>query len=180
MVPSPFWILLLNQRLMVLCPYLYTGNPHILTSIYSGTATITSQPNSVLSKPSPTGPPPCAAILSCSKKKRSTPGRLSPTANILSGLWTRWRKDSTGLQGRSMMGATIMPSLLTMKCKTRGTLSYPTHKVFVKVSKRSVVGIASKHTSKVAEPSKTFWSPPRTKTQWSTKVVPSIGINVGT
>ena len=24
---------------MVLCPYLYTGNPHILTSIYSGTAT---------------------------------------------------------------------------------------------------------------------------------------------
>ena len=44
-------------------------------------------------------------------------------------------KDSTGLPGRSMMGATIMPSLLTMKCKTRGTLAYPTHKVFVKVSK---------------------------------------------
>ena len=36
-----------------------------------------------------------------------------------------------------MMGAAIMPSLLTMKCKTRVTLSYPTHKVFVKVSKRS-------------------------------------------
>ena len=47
-----------------------------------------------------------------------------------------------------------MPSLLIMKCKTRGTLSYPTHKVFVKVSKRSVVGMASKLTSKVAEPSK--------------------------
>ena len=43
-----------------------------------------------------------------------------------------------------MMGATIMPTLLTMECKTRGTLSYPTHKVFVKVSKRSVVGMASK------------------------------------
>ena len=56
MVPSPSWILLLNQRLMVLCPYLYTGSPHILTSIYSGTATITSQPSSVSSKPSPTGP----------------------------------------------------------------------------------------------------------------------------
>ena len=78
-----------------------------------------------------------------------------------------------------MMGAITMPSLLTMKCKTRGTLSYPSHKVFVKVSKRSVVGMASKLTSKVAEPSKTFWSPPRTKTQWSTKVVPSIGTNVG-
>ena len=49
------------------------------------------------SKPSPTGPPPCAAILSYSKKKRSTSGRLSLSVNILSGLWTRWRKDSTGL-----------------------------------------------------------------------------------
>ena len=56
-----------------------------------------------------------------------------------------------------------MPSLLTMQCKIRGTLSYPTHKVLVKVSKRSVVSMASKHTSKVAEPSKTYWSPPRTK-----------------
>ena len=27
---------------------------------------------------------------------------------------------------------------------------------------------------------KTFWSPPRTKTLWSTKVVPSIGTNVRT
>ena len=83
------------------------------------TVTITSQPNSVSSKPSPTGPPPCAAILSCSKKKRSTSGRLSPTANILNGLWTRWRKDSTGLPGRLMMGATTMPNLPTMKCKQR-------------------------------------------------------------
>ena len=143
-------------------------------------ATITSQPSSVLSKPSPIGPPPCAAILSCSKKKKITSGRLSPSVNILSGLWTRWRKDSTDLPGRVMVGATIMPSLPTMKCKTMGTLSYPTHKVFMKVSKRSVVGMASKLTSKVAEPSETYWSPPRTKTPWSTKVVPSTGTNVGT
>ena len=73
-----------------------------------------------------------------------------------------------------------MPSLLTMKCKTRGTLSYPTHKVLVKVSKRSVAGMASKFTPKVAEPSKIYWSLPRTKTPWSTKVVPSTGTNVGT
>ena len=33
-----------------------------------------------------------------------------------------------------------------------------------KVSERSVVGMASKLTSKVAEPSKTYWSPPRTRT----------------
>ena len=95
MGPSPSWTLLLNQRLMVLCPYLYTGNPHILTSIYIGTVTITSLPSLVSSKPSPTGLPPCAVILSCFKKKRSTSGKLSPNATIPNGLWTRWRKDST-------------------------------------------------------------------------------------
>ena len=73
------------------------------------------------------------------------------------------------------MGALTVTNLQTMKSKIRGTLSYHTHKAFVKVSKRSVVGMASTHTSNVAEPSKTYWSPPRTKTQWSTKVMPSIG-----
>ena len=131
-------------------------------------------------EPSPTGLPPCAVILSCFKKKRSTSGKLSPNVITLNGLWIRWRKGLTGLPGRLMMGATAMPSLPTMECKVRVILSYPTHKVFVKVSKRSVVDMASKLTSKVAEPSKTFWSPPRTKTQWSTKVVPSIGTSVGT
>ena len=51
-------------------------------------------------------------------------------------------------------GTTAVPSLPTMECKVRVILSYPTHKVFVKVSKRSVVDMASKLTSKVAEPSK--------------------------
>ena len=45
-------------------------------------------------------------------------------------------------------GALTVPNLPTMKCKIRGTLSYCTHKVYVKVSKRSVVGMASKLTSK--------------------------------
>ena len=139
------------------------GNPHIQTSIYSGTATITSQPNSVSSKPSPTGPPPCAVILSCFKKKRSTSGKLSLIVITLNGLWTRWIKGLTGLPDRSMMGATAVPSLPTMECKVRVILSYPTHKVFVKVSKRSVVDMTSKLTSKVAEPSKTFWPPPKDK-----------------
>ena len=39
-------------------------------------------------------------------------------------------------------------------------------------SKRSVVDMAIKPTSKVAVPSKTSWSPPRTKTLWSTEVLP--------
>ena len=70
MGPSPFWTLLSNQRLMVLCPYLYTGNPHIQTSIYSGTVTITSLPSLVSSKPSPTGLPPCVAILELLQKEK--------------------------------------------------------------------------------------------------------------
>ena len=69
---------------------------------------------------------------------------------------------------------------VTKEIKIRVTLSYPTHKVFVKASKRSVVDMAFKPTSKVAGPSRASWSPPRTKTLWSTKVVPSIGTNVVT
>ena len=78
------------------------------------------------------------------------------------------------------MGVPQVPNLPPMKLKTRVTLSYPTHKVFVKASKRSVVGMAFKPTSKVAEPLRASWSPPRTKTLWSTKVVPSTGTNVMT
>ena len=62
-----------------------------------------------------------------------------------------------------MMGATTQPSLPTMKCKVRVILSYPIHKVFVKVSKRSVVDMASKHTSRVAKPSKNLLVSPKDK-----------------
>ena len=73
-----------------------------------------------------------------------------------------------------------LPNLSSMKLKIRVTLSYATHKVFVKASKISMVDMAFKPTSKVAGPAKASWSPPRTKTLWSTKVVPSIGTNVVT
>ena len=101
----------------------------------------------------------CAASLSCSNRKRTTSGRLSPNANILNGLWTRWRKDLTGLPVRSLMGLTTkalqLPKLSPMKLKIRVTLSYPTHKVFVKVSRGSAVDMAFKPTSKVARQSRT-------------------------
>ena len=73
-----------------------------------------------------------------------------------------------------------LPKLPPIKSKLMVTLSYPTHKVFVKASKRSVVDMTFKPISKVATPSRTSWSPPRTKTLWSTKVVPYIGTNVVT
>ena len=148
--------------------YLQWESHHHLSAKFSVIQTLSHRASTVCSKPE---------LL---QQERTTSGRLPPNANTQNGLWTRWRKDSTGLQDRSMMGALTVPNLPPMKLKIRGTLSYPTHKVFVKVSKRSVVGMASKPTSKVEEPSKTYWSPPRTKTLWSTKVVPSIGTNVVT
>ena len=45
--PILFLTPLLNQRLMAHCPSLCTGNPIILTTTYSGTVTITSQPSSM-------------------------------------------------------------------------------------------------------------------------------------
>ena len=163
MAPSPSWTPLLNLGLIAHYPSLCTGNPHIQTSTYSGIVTITSQANLVSSTPSPIGPVQCVASLSCSNRKRTTPGRLSPNANIPNGLWTRWRKDSAGLLVRLLMGPTTkaqqLPYLSPMKLKTRVILSYTTHKVFVKVSKRSVVGMAFKPTSKVAGPSGASWSP---------------------
>ena len=72
----------------------------------------------------------------CSKHELLQQEKDSPNANILNGVWTRWRKDSTGLPVRSMMGLTTkalqLPNLSPMKLKIRVILSYPTHKVFVK------------------------------------------------
>ena len=48
MVPSPSWKSLLKQRLMGICSSLFTGNLPTQTSIYTGTATITSQQRLVL------------------------------------------------------------------------------------------------------------------------------------
>ena len=77
-------------------------------------------------------------------------------------------------------GDTTSAQPATNEVKNKGHIVVPYTQGFVKVSKRSVVDMACKPTSKVAEPSKTSWSPPRTKTLWSTKVVPFIGTNVVT
>ena len=184
MGPSPSWTPVSNLRLMAAYLSLCTGNPCVQTSTYSGIAIITSQPSLVSSIPSPIGPKQCAVSMSCSNKKRTTSGRLSPNGNILNGLWTWWRKDLTGPPEGSLMGliakALQVPRLSLVKSKPRATLLCPTHKVFVKVSKRSVVDMAFKPASKVAVPSKNSWSPPRTKTLLSTKVVPYTGTSVVT
>ena len=106
---------------------------------------------------------------------------LAPSFASLEGLDKRLqsRPSSEANDGANNNGTTSTPLPLE-KLRVRAILLYPTHKVFVKVSKTSVEGMTSKLTSKVAAPSKTSWYSPRTKTLWSTKVMPSIGINVGT
>ena len=81
-----------------------------------------------------------------------------------------------GLTARALQ----VHSLLPMKLKPRVTLLYLTHKVSVKVPKRSVGDMAYRPTSKVVIPSGTYWSSPRAKTLWSAKVGPYISSNVVT
>ena len=166
MVPSPSWTPLLNQRLMGDCLLLYTGNLPTQAKIYSGTAASTYQQNSVINTFT-IGPKQCVAILSFSTKKWITSGRHSSNANTLNGLWTRWKKGLTGLPGRLLMGLTIrtlqVPSPPPMKLKPRVILLYFIHKVSMKALRRSLGSMAYRPTSKVVAPSKTYWSPPRTK-----------------
>ena len=53
-------------------------------------------------------------------------------------------------------------------------------KTSILVQEGLLVGMVSKLISKVAAPSRTSWCPLRTKMPWSPKVMPSIGISVGT
>ena len=64
--------------------------------------------------------------------------------------------------------------------KSKGHIVIPYTQGLCESIKKICGRYGTKHTSKVAESSKTSWSPQRTKTQWSTKVVPYIGTNVGT
>ena len=149
MGPSPSWTPLSNLRLMVAYPSLCTGNPHIQTSTCSGIVIIISQLSLVSSILSTIGSKQCAASLSYSNKKRTTSGSISLNANILNGIWTRWRKDLASQPMRLLMGlitkASLLPKLSPTKFKLRSTLSYPIHKVFVKVSKGSMVDGAYRH-----------------------------------
>ena len=184
MAPSPSWTPWLNLRLMAHYLSLCTGNLHIQTSTCSGIVIITSQPNVVSSTPSPIGPQQCVASLSCSKRKRTTSGRLSPNVNILNGLWTRWRKDSTGLPVRSLMGAnsqgTTGAQAVTSKVNTKGHIVIP-YTVGLCESIKKICGRHGIQTHfKGGRTIKSLLVSSWTKTLWSTKVVPFIGTNVVT
>ena len=67
-----------------------------------------------------------------------------------------------------LMGLTIRvlqaPSPLPIKLRQGVILSYLIHKVSVKASRRSVGSMAYRCTSKLATPSRTYWSLPRIET----------------
>ena len=165
---------------MVLCPYLYTGNLHIQTSIYSGTVTITSQPSLVSSKPFPTGLPSCAVILSCFKKKRSTSGKLSPNVTTPNGLWTRVEKRLNRSTRQVNDGGNNSAQTANQGVQSKGHIVIPYTPGLCESIKKICGRYGIQTHFKGGTTIKTFWSPPRTKTLWSTKVVPSIGTNVVT
>ena len=182
--PFPSWTPLSNLRLMVNYPSLYTGNPHIQTNTYSGIVTITSQPNLVSFTPSPIG-----LKKVCSKHQLLLQEKEHLRKALTKYKYPKWALDkvekrlnkstSEVIDGANNQGNTAAQSV-TSEVKTKGHIVIPMQKVFVKVSKRSVLDMAFKPASKVEVPSKYSWPPPRTKTLWSTKVVPYIGTNVVT
>ena len=68
----------------------------------------------------------------------------------------------------------------TNEVKTKGHIVIPYTQGLDESIKKIAVGMVYRPTSRVTAPSKTYWSPPRTRTPWPTKVRPSIGSNVGT
>ena len=93
--------------------YLQWDSHHHLSAKFSVIQTLSHRASTMCSNPE---------LL---QKKRSTSGRLSPTANILSGLWTRWGKDSTGLPGRSMMGGNNNAQSANHEVQNKGHIVIP-------------------------------------------------------
>ena len=110
--------------------YLQWDSHHHLSATFSVIHTLSHRASTVCSKPE---------LL---QQERTISGRLSLNANIPNGLWTRWRKRLNRSTRQVSDGGTTGAQPATNEVKIRATLSYLTHKVFVKASKRSVVGMA--------------------------------------
>ena len=128
--------------------YLQWDSHHHLSAKFSVIHTLSHRAQTVCSNPE---------LLH--KEKTNLRNALT-NANTPDGLWTRWREGSTNLPVRLLMWLTTrapqVPSLLPKKLKHKVTLLYPTHKVSVKVSRRSVLGMAYRPTSNVVIPSETY------------------------
>ena len=86
------------------------------------------------------------------------------------------REVSDGVSNQGTTGA----QPVTNEVKNKGHIVIPYTQGLCESIKKICGIYGFKLTSKMAVPSKASWAPPRTKTLWTTKVVPSIGTNVVT
>ena len=135
---------------------------------------------SVSSKPSPIGLPQCAAILSYSKRRNNISGKLSLNATTPNGPWTKWRKDLTGLPDRSMMGGNNSAQPANHGVQSKGHIVIPYTQGLCESIKKICGRYGIQTHFKGGKTIKTFWSPLRTRTLCSTKVVPYTGTNATT
>ena len=96
--------------------YLQWDSHHHLSAKFSDIHTLSQRAKTVCRKPE-----------LFQQEKDHSHQRLSPNANIPNGLWTRWRKEPTGLPVRQLKGLITMapqlPMLLPIKSKLRVTLA---------------------------------------------------------
>ena len=180
MGPSPSWTPLSNQRLMVLCPYLYTGNPHIQTSIYSGTATITSLPSLVSSQTLYHRASTVCSNPELLQKEKDHLRKALTKCNYpkwaLDKVEKRLNKSSSQVNDRGNHHA----QSANQGVPSKGHIVIPYTQGLCESIKKICGRYGFQTHFKGGRTIKTYWSPPRTKTLWSTKVVPSIGTNVVT
>ena len=152
--------------------YLQWDCHHHLSAKFSVIHTFTHRAQTVCSKPE----------LLCKEKAhlRKSLTQCKYPKWALDKVEKRLNKPSSEVSDEANNQGTAGAQPATNEVKPRVTLSYLMYKVFVKVSKRFVGGMAYRPTSKVITPSGTYWSAPRTKTLWSAKMGPYISSNVVT
>ena len=125
----------------------------------------------------------------CSKPEYSNKKRMNLRKALTKCKYPKWaldkvekrlnRSTSEVIDEADNQGTTAAQSV-TNEVEIKGHIVIPYTQGLCESITKICVGMTFKPTSKVAEPLRASWSPPRTKTLWSTKVVPIIGTNVVT
>ena len=105
----------------------------------------------------------CAAILRCSKKKKEHLRKALINCKYPKWALDKMEKRLNRSSRQANDGGNNNAQSANHEVQNKGHIIIPYTQGLCESIKRSVVGMASKLTSKVAEPSKT-WSPPMTKT----------------
>ena len=162
------------------CPSLYTGNLLIQTSIYSGTGHHhLSAKFSVIQTLSHRASTVCSNPELLQKEKQHLRKALTKCN------YPKWALDKVEKRlNRSTRqvndGGNTLPSLPTMECKVRVHIVIPYTQGLCESIKKICGRYGIQTHFKGGKTIKTFWSPLRTRTLCSTKVVPYTGTNATT